>query len=180
MKEGLIIVAIGIFMLIASLRKESVDKIKYRIPAATVVLVGIVISVLEYLEYQEYISVVIGAIMGAIFIFLGTYGFLNKIRCTSPVTGEYVGSEVEKRGKGRVKYKPRFVYEIYGQIYENSALDCFNERYIKKTYEVGKRYDIYVNPDNTHKLVTKKEMGIEEIIFVFFGVVFIIAGFTTI
>ena len=180
MKEGLIIVAIGIFMLIASLRKESVDKIKYRIPAAAVVLVGIIIGVLEYLEYQEYISVIIGLIIGFIFIFLGTYGVLSKIKCTSPVTGKYIGSEIERKGKGRVKYKPRFVYEIYGQTYENSALDCFNERYIKNTYEVGSRYDIYVNQDNAHKLVTKKEMGIEEIIFVFFGVVFIIAGFTTI
>lgn len=180
MKEGIIITAIGIYMVIVSLRKESVDKMKFRVPAFAVAFLGIVICLMELLGYQEYMSVIIALIMGAIFIFLGTYGVLTKIRCTSPVTGKYIGCEVERRGKGKVKYKPRFVYEIYEQTYENSALDSFNEGYIKNTYEVGSRYDIYVNPDNTHKLVTKKEMGIEEIIFVFFGVVFIIAGFTTI
>lgn len=128
-------------------------------------------------DFRDYDMILFMAGMGCALAGMGIYmGIIKKFQCSHRISARYNGAQVYTV-KGHRKYTPEFSFTYEGERYSNTSGEVFSERKIKKRFQVGKSYPVYINPKNPNSLCVSRMITGEWILLIVLGILFLYASY---
>lgn len=116
--------------------------------------------------------------IGCLLVIIGIKNIMDIFRCNTVVPATYVRNYTYTT-KGRTNHCPIFKYYFQGQNYEQQTGQVFSDKYMKKHFELGKSYEIYICSDNPQTCIPIKEIRIGDVLLVIGGIIFVLVGIFT-
>lgn len=128
-------------------------------------------KILEHIG--DLIFIVLSSILGIIFFSKGLRIISKISRCTMNIEAECV--KVKESIKSRDGYTVHTCSPIWKCNFNNKEIILESAAYTSKTYNIGDKQNILINPNDTNEFIdnTQKSVGI---IFTIFGILFICAA----
>lgn len=161
----------AIFMQI--LKGNYKGKVKAYLTAGFFLCTGALMLGLGLLGYDKLSSVIMISTIGCIAMFISVCEIIQIVKCSLKVQGQFLGVK-SKPEKGATRYRTKFSYEINGQTYKSNSIDAFSRRYVKRKYEDGKKYYIYVNPKNPKDFLNRRMLVPDTVFVLAGGIMFIV------
>lgn len=115
-------------------------------------------------------------ICGILLLFTGCFSIFGRMKCTQAVQAFYIGEQAYKSGTNVTQYTVRFQYSYRGQTFTGNSIETFSASKLYKKFQPGKQYMVYINPTKPKRVCIGKGIYPSDIIFLFFGTVFLIGG----
>ena len=170
---GIALILTGFLVIFMS---KKIGNKKSAIPVASYfVVMGILITIGTFLNSEEIVFFTMCIGTGWAFLYAGVISIRKTLSHTEKVIGIYRDLF---SFSGRSDCKTRFSYEWSKKRYDYIvSQDCNKHRYLKRTYEKGERYAIYINPESPENFVMTRRISFETRFAIIIGAVFCIFPF---
>lgn len=106
---------------------------------------------------ENYFAWVFTEGFGGMFLALGVRGgILLPLQCNRKVTATLSNVHKQQGSKGRTYYQPEFTYCYENGEYCQRTSDILSKRKLKRRYELGQNYTIYVHPKNPRLICMRR------------------------
>lgn len=114
---------------------------------------------------------------GGMFLLLGIYqGFVKAVVCREKAAAVYLGAKLRGTGVGTY-YEPLFSFKYQNRQYQRTTGEIFRRRKLKKRYQAGREYTIYINPQNPNIICTKRYPSGASVLMICLGIVYLATPF---
>lgn len=166
---SLFLIICGAFCVIYSLFKgytsgTGISKMRVEILIGVFFIIyGAAVIVCERIFGQTCGVVVFMLGLAGILIFTEWMRISNLIKCKKVIEAKYVGCQTYTN-RGVTYYTPTFEYKYNGVSYKGTTFQNFGKRFMKKHFEDGSYYNIYINPSNPETLIVEKRIFFSDIV----------------
>lgn len=136
------------------------------------IIYGAAVIACERILGQTYGVVVFMLGLTVILIFSEWVRISNVINCKEVIEAKYVGCQT-RTNRGATYYLPTFEYKYNGVSYTSTTPQTFGKSYIKKHFEDGGYYNIYINPSKPETHIVKRRIFFTDIVMFLFIAVLI-------
>jgi len=141
---------------------------------------GTISAVSLLVPYGEIFVLPLGGIVfGLVFILAAFNDFYSLIRCKEKIEGIYRGYNTYYGGNGVSTQAPVFEYMYNGIQYHEQTTQNISYKLLTQNMRNGETYSIYIDPKHPAVFILQKKIKVSSIIAVIFGIMFFLAGITT-
>ncbi|MBP3459080.1 MAG: hypothetical protein J6K58_07710 [Lachnospiraceae bacterium] len=125
--------------------------------------------------YEKY-AVVIG--LGLVLVLFGVSLMAEKLQCRLKKRAVYKETaRFYNNTRHTSRYSPVFIYDYEGGHHSCTSWETFSsEEKIRKKFQIGEQYDIYINPKNPQNFVLSRGIEKKAVVIILMGIALIISA----
>lgn len=124
----------------------------------------------EFLEMPKLTVAGCGIPLSLICIITAIVATKSHKNCTEVVSAKCVGDEAVYSYR-TVTYAPVFSYYYGKKLYKSRSLAAYSQKKLKKNFEIGKVYEIHIDPKNPEACIDKRVSPRPSVGFLIFSVI---------
>lgn len=179
---GVVIISVGIMCFVY--RRIAQNKILQSLIIGYCIVWGAAIVGLYFAQHaagfsDDYMKYVILAGIGLIMAMFGAYAAFRKLRCRHKISAVFQGVE-RHQARRSFRYSPKFTFYYEDRRYSGTPWESYgSDKKIRKRYEEGEAYDIYIDPRNPQNFALHRGLGQTGIFLflIFIGIACVFAAF---
>lgn len=131
-----------------------------------------ILTIAAAIANSEYEGWIFAEGCGGVFLLLGIYqGVVKAVVCREKTAAVYLGAKPYGVGVGTY-YEPFFSFKYQNRQYQRTTGEIFFRRKLKKRYQAGQEYTIYINPQKPNVICTKRYPSGASVLMICLGIVY--------